>query len=153
MEQDRPTTVQQALIAEESDLLGAIIDERDPEDFEILSALALEPDQTVSEAVRRRALYAVGRWGDARVVPALVQSLPHLTSLERLTAVDALGRLGGEEAENALADLADDPSEQVRKFVVRALQQIDTPSARAQLDTIAASETETDWIRSLAADR
>jgi HEAT repeat protein len=53
--------------------------------------------------------------------------LPGLDDHERITAIDALGRLGAEEAVDGILQYAHDESLPVRKFVVRALGRIGTP--------------------------
>jgi HEAT repeat protein len=65
------------------------------------------------------------------------------------TAIEALGRLGTATARDAVAGRANDPSPQVRKFVVEALARIADAPAQAVLEKMARGDTE-EWIRDLA---
>jgi HEAT repeat protein len=138
----------QALEADESGDLDAIIRQRRPEDFRALRRLlALGPATKTSH--RAGAIYALGRWGDPAVIEAIRDLLPSLTHNERITAIDALGRLGTEEALDGILLYANDESLSVRKFVVRALGRINSPRARAGLSELQRTDA-SDYIRSLA---
>jgi HEAT repeat protein len=140
--------LREALEADESDDLDAIIEQRRPEDFDALrSLLTLNP--TVEPSHRAKAIYALGRWGDPAVVEAIQGLLPGLDQDERIKAIDALGRLGTENALDGILEHVDDASVPVRKFVARALGRINTPRARAELSKLERTDP-SDYIRSLA---
>jgi HEAT repeat protein len=75
--------------------------------------------------------------------------LPGLDDDERITAIDALGRLGAEEAVDGILQYAHDESLPVRKFVVRALGRIGAPGARDGLSELERADP-SGYIRSLA---
>lgn len=113
--------------------LEPILADRRPEDFQaLLQAVAL-PSKA---EYRLKALHLLGRWGEKSAVPVIERVLPELNELERCRAIDALGRLGGSEAQAAVLKHADDHSPQVRKFVVYALTRLDSPKARDTLQRI-----------------
>ena len=135
----------------ESDDAGGLcrlIKERRPQDFEALQHF-LSVDPSVNPQHRRKALYALGRWGDPTVVTAIRAILPHLDEAGRISAVDALGRLGTEEALVGVLQYVNDTSLRVRKFVTHALGRINTPEAKAKLKEIEAKDA-VGYIRTLA---
>jgi HEAT repeat protein len=75
--------------------------------------------------VLRSAAEALGRFADARAVPALARRVLDLTTplVVRVAAVDALGRIGGQQARAALAGALADPNGTVRDHAEQALQQ------------------------------
>ena len=75
--------------------------------------------------------------------------LPGVEEAERIGAIDALGRLGTEEALDGILEHVDDPLVPVRKFVTRALGRINTPRARAELSRLEQTDP-SDYIRSEA---
>ena len=137
----------EALKADESGDLDAIIEHRRPEDFDALRSL-LRLDPTV-EPYRAKAIYALGRWGDPAVVEAIQDLLPDVEEAERIGAIDALGRLRAEDALDGILEHVDDESVSVRKFVTRALGRINTPRARAELSRLERTDP-SDYIRSEA---
>jgi len=146
---DMREELRQALEADESCDLDAIIRQRSPQDFEDLRRL-LSGDAAVEPLYRAGAIYALGRWGDPAVAGAIRDLLPSLGHDERITAIDALGRLGTKEAVDGILGYASDESLLVRKFVARALARINTPRARAGLSEIERTDS-SEYIRSLAA--
>lgn len=132
---EMPDELRQALSADESCDLDAIIRQRRPADFEALRRL-LRADPADGTLHRARAIYALGRWGDPVVVTAIRDLLPSMDQDERITAIDALGRLGTEEAVGGILEYVGDESPPVRKFVTRALARINTPSAQAGLSRL-----------------
>jgi HEAT repeat protein len=138
----------EALEADESGDLDAIIERRRPEDFDALRSL-LTLDPTVKPLHRAKAIYALGRWGDPAVVEAIQGLLPEVEEAERIGAIDALGRLGAEGALDGILEYIDDESVSVRKFVTLALGRINTPRARAELSKLERTDP-SDYIRSLA---
>ena len=57
----------------------------------------------------------MGELGDKRAIPLLTNYVEHEDWQIRFRLVQALGRLGGDEAKAAIAKLVDDESEQVAK--------------------------------------
>ena len=78
--------------------------------------------------------------------------LPTLKESHCITALEALGRLGTQEACEAVRSFADHPSPQIRKFVVAALSRIGSPAAEERLRQMAREDPE-DWVRDFAAKR
>jgi HEAT repeat protein len=140
----------EALEADESGDLDAIIEQRRPEDFDALRSL-LTLDPTVEPSHRAKAIYALGRWGDPAVAEAIQDLLPDVEETERIGAIDALGRLGAEDALDGILEHVDDASVSVRKFVARALGRINTPRARTELSKLERTDP-SDYIRSLASN-
>ena len=78
--------------------------------------------RTKRRGLLRNVCVALGNSGDRQAVPALIGALHDDESLVRGHAAWALGRLGGEQARQALQDaLADERDEEVRKEIVCAL--------------------------------
>ena len=140
--------LRRALESDDSVELDQIIKDGKQQDFEALQRL-LSMDPSVKPEHRRKALYALGRWGDPSQVGAINSLLPQLDEGERITAVDALGRLGTPEALDGVLGCVNDSSPYVRKFATRALGRIDTPEAQAKLKEIAANDSE-DYVRAVA---
>ena len=110
------------------------------EDFDDLVELLAED---VGESnMKVKALYALGRWGDTKAVTAIGKFLPSFNESERVTAVDALGRLGSAPALNSVISLKEDPSSNVRKFVVKALSRFNKPKADKELKFIQENDKE-----------
>ena len=139
-----------ALRSEESGALTARIRAGDPKDLESLRALVR--DRNTETGVRRKALWALGMWGSPRAVPDIEAALEGLRADEIIAAVDALGRIGTERALNAVVAYANDPSDQVRKFVALALSRMRLPRAKAKLAEMASEDPQV-WIRKLATDK
>jgi HEAT repeat protein len=143
-----PAELEAALRSFEVGALDRVIEHKRPEDFEALRRL-LARDGRARPDYRQRAIYALGRWGDTRVVPDILGLLPELEESHRITAIEALGRLGTETARDAVEEYADDPSPHVRKFVVEALSRIGDPAAEKRLQRMAERDP-ADWVRDLA---
>lgn len=139
-----------ALDADDAQELGRIIRRQRQTDFDALVDLLSDPG--ASTEYRMKAFTALGRWGNRGVIPTIRQALPQLEYRERIAAIDALGRLGTGEAEEAVSAYADDDSPQVRKFVVLALERIDSTAAREKLRGMARLDSDA-WIRSFAGRR
>jgi HEAT repeat protein len=148
MAHELPPRIAEALAADDSGPLDQVIRARDPADFEVLRRVA-RGDGVEPEA-QRKALYALGRWGDPRVLAEIEDVLPGLDIPSRMAAIDALGRLGTDRAVEAVVRYADDDSPQVRKFVVKSLSRIASADARTTLRRMAAAEQEERWLRDLA---
>lgn len=143
-----PEELRAALEAEESGDLVRLLRRKRPVDFDALRSL-LSLDSSISSDFRRKALFALGQWGDVSVVPEIRRLLPQLDTPERISALNALGHLGTPEAATAIIEFADDPSPQVRKTAILALNRIGTPEASAKLRELAADDP-LPWIRELA---
>ena len=107
--------------------LEPVVEARREEDFDALLEEVARPSRP---DYRLKALHLLGRWGDSDAAAAIGRALPGFDELERCRAIDALGRLGGGEALEVVLKHAEDPSAQVRKFVVHALALQDDPKAR-----------------------
>ena len=140
--------LEQALNAEESGELGKIIQSRRPEHFENLLKL-VTTDSDINAKRRIKAIYALGRWGNLSVISDIERVLPQLDEAGRIAAVDALGRLGTKQALEVVSRYTDDPSSQVRKFVIYALRKIGDLEAQTRLRQIANQDSE-NWLRELA---
>lgn len=129
--------------------LDRVVRAKRPEDYRALRALAAST--SADPNLRQRAVQALGRWGDTAAVADIAAFLlaPETKDSHRITAIEALGRLGTEPGREAVESFAEHSSAQVRKFVARALGQIGDAAARARLRKMAKGD-ETAWIRELA---
>src|SRR5262245_8577952 len=89
--------------------LDAILKARRPQDFEALQGL-VSLDSSIKPGHRNKALYLLGRWGDPAPVTAICRILPQLNESGRISAIDALGRLGTQETLSAILHYVKDPS-------------------------------------------
>lgn len=144
-----PDYLELALEADDRDRLQRIIIEARAADFALLQALVEDAD--TPPIYRRKAMYALGRWPDrnAAAVATIAAALPHLNELERMTAVDTLGRIGTNAALNMVLDCVVDDDADVRRQVVKALGRIGTTPAIMALKHIAATDRADD-VRILA---
>ncbi len=124
--------VRRALESDESGDLDRIVQEKNPEDFAQLRSL-LPSGAAIEPGYRRKAIYALGRWGDTTVVPEITGLIPAMGEQDLIAAADALGRLGSEEALNGVLRISESDSRNVRKFAVRALGKFDRPQAVERL--------------------
>jgi HEAT repeat protein len=150
MTQELPVRIVEAFEAEESGCLDLLIRNRKPEDLAVLRTVARNEEHHFDALEQRKALYALGRWGDRTAIPDILRALPDLDAAARIAAIEALGRIGGDEEVDAIAEYSEDDSAQVRKFAIKALERIGTRDALAQLRRIAAKPGEEDWLRALA---
>jgi len=102
--------------------------------IQILSEMLAEPRAIVplielldiarDADVLHGATVALGRFADPRAVPALARRALDLTTplVVRVAAVDALGRIGGDQARAALQSALADPNNTVRDHARQALQ-------------------------------
>ena len=139
-----------ALEAFEQGALDRVVLGKRPEDFSSLRSLVIG-GTSIDPSYRQRAVQALGRWGDSSVVGDIVQFLlsPEAKESHRITAIEALGRLGTRPAREAVELFVNHRSAQVRKFVVHALKRIGDSPALSLLRKIA-KEDEVEWIRALA---
>jgi HEAT repeat protein len=142
---DAMTEVLRAMESDDPEELERIIAAKRPEHLQALLEIAADgarftPDQ------RRKALYALGRWGDPSVVAEIRRVLPELNEVQRIAAIDALGRLGTAEALEAVAVYAADPSPWIRETVIIALQRIGGLESLNVLRRMAAAEP-VEWVR------
>ncbi len=140
--------LEQALNAEESGELSKIVQSRTPEHFESLLRLVTNASD-VDPNHRIKAIYVLGQWGNPSVIPDIEGVLPQLDEAGRIAAVDALGRLGTQQAVELISRYIDDPAPQVRKFVIQALSRIGNLDAQTKLSQIANEDPE-NWLRGLA---
>lgn len=126
--------------------LEPIVEARREEDFDALLEEIAKPTKA---DYRLKALHLLGRWGDSDAVAAIGRALPGFDELERCRAIDAVGRLGGAEALEVVLKHVEDPSAQVRKFVVHALARQDAPKARDAMQRIKRDDP-ADFVRALA---
>jgi HEAT repeat protein len=141
--------LRRALEADDAGDLERIVREKKQQHFETLMSL-LSTDPSVNPLHRTRAIFALGKWGDARAINPIKRILPELDEMGRATGVDALGRLGTPEALSAILDRAGDPSPTVRKFVARALGKMNVPESLATLSDMERKDPET-FVREVAA--
>ena len=128
--------------------LEDVIDRKAPEDFRALQNF-LSMDPTINSQQRIKALHLLGRWGDPVAVPTIVQILPDLDEVGRSRAIEALGRLDSSDGFAAILEHVNDPSPNVRKFVVNALGKTSQPGAQKKLKEIEDKDTEA-FVRDLA---
>ncbi len=82
--------------------------------------------RTKRRGLLRNVCVALGNSGNRQAVPALIGALHDYEQLVRGHAAWALGRLGGEQAKQALQDaLAEEHDEEVRKEIVCALDEFE----------------------------
>jgi HEAT repeat protein len=88
--------------------------------------------------VRSRAVIALGSLGDPRALAALESALVDPNFAVRVQAVQAPGRIGGEDASQVLGDaLLYQRDAQMRTLAALALHREDSPSARRLLEAAA----------------
>ncbi|MDX1689215.1 MAG: HEAT repeat domain-containing protein [Candidatus Promineifilaceae bacterium] len=144
-----PKEIELALQADDAEPLNELIEEGNPEDFQVLQALARDED--TPPELRRKALYAIGRWQgrNEAAVEAIREALPSLNELERIAALDALGRIGTLAAYEAVMLVQEDVTPDVRRYMVKALHDIGTEPALDALERLAVSD-DVEMVRELA---
>jgi HEAT repeat protein len=90
--------------------------------------------------VRGHAAMALGRLGDPRVVPRLIELAKDDSDTVRMAALGALGLLGDQQAAGALIDALDDPAPLPRVQAVESLGQLGVLAATPRLRVIAESD-------------
>jgi HEAT repeat protein len=105
---------------------------RRPNDLAALRA-ALREDADVPPSLRQNAIHILGRWGDTESAAAIRSLLPRFNERERINAVDALGQIGGPDAEVGVLQMTEDESPDVRRFAAHALSNLETEDARNRL--------------------
>lgn len=86
------------------------------------------------------AIHILGRWGDTESAGPIRLLLASLDERERINAVDALGNIGGTEAEDGVLQLAQDESSDVRRLATYALANLGTSTSPTRLDRMASSD-------------
>jgi HEAT repeat protein len=124
-----------------------VLSERNPDDFEALISIAA--DKTSSPAQRSTAIFLLGAWGDIKAVDTITSALPGLPDAEKVSALDALGRLGSPAALKAVREFTTAESPNVRKFAVHALARIGSPEALEALAEIQKREP-VEYVRKAA---
>ena len=141
--------LREALESDCAHSLEPVLKNREKGDFLALQQyLSLHPSVKTKQ-YRAKAIYLLGRWGDPAPVNALRRILPRLDESERITAIDALGRLGTDEALTGVLAYANDSSPNIRKFVVHALARINSPTARTTLEKMSSKDS-VDRVRATA---
>ena len=107
---DARAEVVEALVRHGSPVTDLLVEQLGSEDLEI----------------RKSAVVALGRIGDARAAPALIEVLEEDPELV-IPAADALAKIGDPRAFEALLGLVGDPSAGVRQSVVGALNSLGLP--------------------------
>lgn len=92
-----------------------------------VTELLVEQLRSEDLEIRKAAVVALGRIGDARAAPALVEVLDDDPELV-IPAADALAKIGDPRAFEALLALVGDPNAAVRQSVVGALNSLGSPS-------------------------
>ncbi len=113
---DARNEIVEALVRHGSRVTDLLIEQLDAEDLEI----------------RRSAIVALGRIGDARATPALVQILDADAELI-IPAASALAKLGDRRAFDALLNLIGDADAAVRQAVIGALNSLGVPEMPARI--------------------
>jgi HEAT repeat protein len=118
----------------------ALAELRAPDGFSALESLASDPDP----AIARQALFALGNSGDARARGPLLDAL-HTEDRElQLAALDALGRVGGDDVVPAVAPLAAHAVDaSVRDAAFRLLARLGSGDAVMALIALAADPQRT----------
>ena len=126
-----------------------VVEARRPTDLVALRA-ALREDADVPPSLRQNAIHILGRWGDTESAAAIRSLLPRFDERERINAVDALGRIGGPDAEDAVLQTTEDESPDVRRFAAYALSNLGTEVARDRLRDMEETDP-VQWVRAAAA--
>ena len=140
-------TLDKALNSDCGHSLDSVLEAHREEDFVRLLDIVERP--TTAED-RLKALHLLALWGDRRAVGPIRRVLPGLDDIARARAVDALGRLGGPEALEAVLAHVNDPSPHVRKFVVYGLGRSGDARTNTVLKSMATNDPE-EFVRALAA--
>jgi HEAT repeat protein len=145
-----PSRLKSALESDCASELNEVLQEKRQADLEkLIELVSTSPE--VNPKHRTRAIYALGRWGNTAAVDKIIQVMPVLDEIGRITAIDSLGRLGSHKALQPIFEQSDDPSMHVRKFVIHALGRYKLAEARAKL--VEMRENDPDPIlRTLAAE-
>jgi HEAT repeat protein len=114
--QDARGEVLEALVRHGSGVTDLLIEQLESEDLEI----------------RKAAVLALGRIGDARAVPALIEVLEEDAELT-IAAADALAKIGDPRAFESLLARVGDPSAAVRQAVIGALNSLGSPEMPARV--------------------
>jgi len=146
-----PEELREALDAFESGPLQELINKKNEAYFTIFNEMLTE-GQNLKKGYLKKAIYALGRWGDHQVpVSNIIKAMPRLNVSERITAIDALSRLISRENIDILMNYTLDESDQVRKMVVNALNAIGGKKALDELKLIYENDPKL-WVRQLAND-
>ena len=89
---------------------------------------------------RRRALFLLGVWEDSRAITPITKVLPELAEVEQMAAINALGRIGTDEAIENLAQFAKSESVDVKRITLQALGRVNTDRARNILEEVTATD-------------
>lgn len=139
-----------ALDAFESGPLVELINKNKKEHFLMLKEM-LSEGQDLQKGDLKKAIYALGRWGDKDTLSDIIKVMPRLDVSERITAIDALSKMISSENIDVLTKYSQDESEQVRKMVVNALDAVGGKKALNELKLIYKNDSKP-WVRELAHD-
>jgi HEAT repeat protein len=134
-----PAQLRLAMEAECAGAVEEIVDAHRQDDLTVLRAM-LTADADVPPAFRNTAVQILGRWQDTQSVAAIRELITDFGERERANAVDALGRIGGPDAETVVLDAAEDTSPDVRRFAAYALARLGSERARGVLRTLAVED-------------
>ncbi len=117
--------------------IAKVVELDDGSAIEKLIALLDKPGHSRAR-VNCRAAWALGELGAQRAVPPLCEALrnrdPNLRGFRfECSAIRALGKLGGPQAETCIRGFIDHGDEYVMMSVIEAMAALDTPSARDSL--------------------
>lgn len=148
MKNDIPNDLRNALEAFESSWLLKIINENRPEVYKALKAIIDNRNEYYDSYVQK-ALFALGRWKNPEIVSSINQILPDLNEIQRVTAVNALGNIGNQQALKVLVKYSNDSSAQVRSALIDALSNYKDSQAQRIILSISKNDT-TEWVRNKA---
>lgn len=100
-----------------------------------VTELLLEQLNSGDEETRKAAVIALGRIGDNRATPALINTLRNDEQLTIATA-DALSKIGDPRAFEALLELVGDDNAAIRQAVIGALNSLGAPEAPARVQVL-----------------
>ena len=148
MKNDIPNDLRNALEAFESGWLLKIINENRPEVYKALKAI-IDNRNEYNDSYVQKALFALGRWKNPEIVSSINQILPDLNEIQRVTAVNALGNIGNQQALKVLVKYSNDSSAQVRSALIDALSNYKDSQAQRIILSISKNDT-TEWVRNKA---
>lgn len=146
---DIPLELRDALDSFEGEEFDRLVEERRADIHAALVLLATT-NSPIPPRHRQRAVHGLGLIHNPEDVDIIAAALPRLDELGTATAAISLGRIGSDAAVTLAAGLGRHESEQVRKFVVKALSHSRSATAQSELRRIAEADT-SPWVRDLAA--
>lgn len=120
------------------------------DDIARLIAVVEDPNETPPRL--QRAIFIVGRMRRKEGLDPILSAVSRLDEAGRIAAADALGRIGGAKARDALIKLSDDKVSHVRKFAATGLARIGDTRAMKRLRQLAEEDSES-FVRGIARKR